>query len=143
MCYKGLTKKRSIVNNNGIKTTGLRISELGISGSSLRLQRATEKRSIVKSKVDDNGVGTTRLGISELGVTDLSLHCEREIEKRSIIDTNGVETTGLEMSGLGETSSSLHYNRRPQCCWDSSNSLFAYFWVDSSILLCWHCILFF
>lgn len=81
----------------------------------MRLQRATEKRSIVKSKVDDNGVRTTRLGISRFGVTDLSLHCEREIEKRSIIDNNGVETTGLKMSGLREIGSSLHYDRRPQC----------------------------
>lgn len=45
---------------------------MGVTGSSLHYEGATEKGVIV----DDNGVGTIGLGISGLGETGLSLRCD-------------------------------------------------------------------
>ena len=83
------------------------------------------------------------MGMNELEVTSLGLHCEGTTEKGSIVDDNGVGTTGLGISGLGETDSSLRCDGCLGRRQSSSKGLPACFYVESSIFLCRHCILFF
>ena len=65
------------------------------------------------------------------------------MEKESIVDNNGIGTTGLGMSSLGETGSSLYYDGRLRRRQGSSKGSPACFCIESSILLCQCCILFF
>lgn len=78
-------EKESIVDNNGVESTSLRMSGLGeiIGGlekisSILYYDRMTKKRLIV----NDNGVGFTSLEISGLGEISLSLYCKRRLQYR-------------------------------------------------------------
>lgn len=66
---KRAIKKGSIVDNNDLRTTGLKMSGLEVISLSLHYEEVTEKRSIV----DDNGVGTIGLRISGLGEISSSL----------------------------------------------------------------------
>ena len=137
------TEKRSTVHNNGVKTTRLRMSGLGVTSLSLCCKGVMEKGSTSESTVDHDGVGTTKLKISGLGVTGSNLRYEKAMKKRSTVDDNGIEINWLRISGLRKTGLSLRCNGRLRRRRSFFKSLPAHFCIKSSILLCQRCIVFF
>lgn len=64
---KGVTKKRSTIDDNSIGITRLGISRLGVIGSSLYCEGVMKKR----STIDNNHIGTIGMKMSGLGETSL------------------------------------------------------------------------
>lgn len=76
LCFVKAKKKISIVNNDGIKTTGLAMSRIGITGLNLCCKGATKKG----STVDNNGVGTISLGMYALEEIGSNLRCDKHLQ---------------------------------------------------------------
>lgn len=116
------TEKGSTIDNNGI-----------------RCDKVIKK----KSTVDDNGVECDKTREKDLIVDNDSVRCDKAMKKGSTVDNNSVRFTGLGKSSLEKIGSSLHYERHSRYCWGTSKGSSACFWIESSILLWWHCIMFF